>query len=276
MSKGISLPKWGERQLNEDAFFAGETCVAVSDGAGGCGLFADKWSHYLIEHLPKNKSFTAFADFDAWIDGIWEAFYNEYETIAKGGDGMLLNKFYSEGSFATMAAAWRTAPNECQWIAYGDSVVFHYNRDTGCLEHSFTQLSDFSHSPYLISCKDPLEESAFKCGTFHLTSGSVVFVASDALSHYIIMCYELSKCGEFADDLCCERESGSFNAQLLLTAETMTHHFAEDVIMPLQRAVTSSTNFETWLRSLHTQGLLDVDDYTLAVLKFDIEGVDEL
>lgn len=30
---------------------------------------------------------------------------------------------------------------ECRWVAYGDSVVFHYNRRSGLLEHSFTRLS---------------------------------------------------------------------------------------------------------------------------------------
>lgn len=51
-------------------------------------------------------------------------------------------------------------------MAYGDSVVFHYNVQTGILEHSFTKLADFSNPPRLISCKDPLEEEGFRCGDF--------------------------------------------------------------------------------------------------------------
>ena len=70
----------------------------------------------------------------------------------------LLNKFYNEGSCATVAAAWQTNDDECRWIAYGDSVVSHYNRHTGLLQHSFTRLADFSNPPRLVSCKDPLEE----------------------------------------------------------------------------------------------------------------------
>ena len=57
----------------------------------------------------------------------------------------LLNKFYNEGSCATVAAAWQTNDDECRWIAYGDSVVSHYNRHTGLLEHSFPRLADFSN-----------------------------------------------------------------------------------------------------------------------------------
>ena len=57
----------------------------------------------------------------------------------------LLTKFYTEGSCTTVAATWKTNDEECRWIAYGDSAVFHYNRHTGLLEHSFPRLADFSN-----------------------------------------------------------------------------------------------------------------------------------
>ena len=66
----------------------------------------------------------------------------------------LLTKFYNEGSCATVAAAWKTNDEECRWIAYGDSVVFHYN------------------PPRLVSCKDPLEEEGFRSGVFHIDNAS--------------------------------------------------------------------------------------------------------
>ena len=38
--------------FNEDAVKATSEWIAVSDGAGGGGVFADKWSQYLIDHIP--------------------------------------------------------------------------------------------------------------------------------------------------------------------------------------------------------------------------------
>ena len=108
MNRGVSIAKWNDHVANEDSFFSSDTCIAVSDGAGGCGLFADEWSQYLIEQLPKNKPITSFTELDEWVDSIWESFYNEHEEKAKQGDGILLNKFYNEGSCATIAAAWIT------------------------------------------------------------------------------------------------------------------------------------------------------------------------
>lgn len=138
----MSIAKINDHVANEDSFFSSAQCIAVSDGAGGCGLFANEWSRYLIEHLPKDEPINSFQELDDWVDGIWEPFYNAHEVRAKAGDGILLNKFYNEGSCATIAAAWMTTDNLCQWMAYGDSVVFHYSRKTGIMERSFTKLAD--------------------------------------------------------------------------------------------------------------------------------------
>ena len=41
--------------------------IAVSDGAGGGGIYADKWSAYLVDKLPTQPILT-FAKLDAWIE----------------------------------------------------------------------------------------------------------------------------------------------------------------------------------------------------------------
>ena len=148
--RAITIPKEWDIP-NEDAAIARENVIAVSDGAGGGGVFADLWSKYLVEHLPE-RPIKCYQAFDKWIDSIWEPFYNDCEKKAQKEGGMLLNKFYDEGSFATLVAVWKTG----EWISYGDSVAFCYNRKSGVLQHSFTKLVDFNNPPYLINCKDPL------------------------------------------------------------------------------------------------------------------------
>ena len=266
MSKSVSIAKPNDHTPNEDAVFCSPQSIAVSDGAGGCGLYADEWSRYLIEHLPKDAPLSSFTELDGWVDGIWEAFYNEHEERAKEGDGILLNKFYNEGSCATVAAAWKTNDEECRWIAYGDSVVFHYNRHTELQEHSFTRLADFSNPPRLVSCKDPLEEEGCCSGVFHIDDASIVFAASDALSHYVLMMYELSKSAEFESELMELRMKQTSNSQLLQIAEKEKCNFAEDVLYPLLRSVDSEADFKELIELLHTKRLIDIDDYTLAIL----------
>lgn len=266
MSESVSIAKPNDHAPNEDAVFCSPQCIAVSDGAGGCGLYADKWSRYLIEQLPKDAPLRSFTELDEWLDGIWEAFYDEHEELAKMGDGILLNKFYNEGSCATIAAAWATKPGQCQWMAYGDSVVFHYSHQTGLLEHSFTRLADFSNPPRLISCKDPLEEEGFRSGIFHLDKTSVVFAASDALSHYLLMMYELSKRSEFEKELMELRTKPTSNSQLLQMAEKEEFNFYDDVLIPLIRSAESESAFKELMETLYAKRLIDIDDYTLAIL----------
>ena len=229
-------------------------------------MFADEWSQYLIEQLPKNKPITSFTELDEWVDSIWESFYNEHEEKAKQGDGILLNKFYNEGSCATIAAAWKIQEKVAKWMAYGDSVVFHYSFQTGILEHSFTKLADFCNPPRLVSCKDPLEEEGFKHGEFVLDDSSVVFAASDALSHYILMMYELAHCKEFGEELAAEYLKHSGNSQLLKTAETLRFNFKNDVIEKILQASDNQLTFEEYLKGLYHQGVIDMDDFTICWL----------
>ena len=266
MVNGVSIVKLNENVPNEDSIFFSDNCIAVSDGAGGCGLYADEWSRYLIEQLPKENAICSFAELDKWVDGIWESFYNEHEERAKEGDGILLNKYYNEGSCATIAAAWLSNEKECRWMTYGDSVVFHYSHKTGVLEHSFTKLADFSNAPRLVSCKDPLEEEGFRGGTFHFDETSVVFAASDALSHYILMMYELSKRSDYKEELDEERLKQTGNSLLLMTAEKMNADFEKEVLRPLLKSINSIEDFQLLMKYLNAQSVLDADDYSIVVM----------
>ena len=81
-SKCISISKFEQNCINEDAVLAKEKRIAISDGAGGGGLFAERWSQYLLAHLP-DIPIENVEKFNTWIEQIWEPFYNECETDAK-------------------------------------------------------------------------------------------------------------------------------------------------------------------------------------------------
>lgn len=265
----VSLSKERDKARNEDAGrnFSQEcaTFIAVSDGAGGCGVYAGEWSQYLMRRLPFIP-IASFEDFDKWIGSIWEKFYTEHERKALEADGIFLNKFYTEGSLATVAAAWKVTADRWRWISYGDSVVFHYNTVSKVLEHSDIQLSEFSGAPYLVSCKDPLDAAGFHEGDFIVDDHSIVFAATDALSHYMLMMYELSRKEEFAQELLDERGKPTYNAVLLSVAEQMQFNFEDDVLMPLLKSAGDEAAFDRLTSELRERKkILDLDDYTLVV-----------
>lgn len=262
-----SIAKPEQGQNNEDYARASEKLLAVSDGAGGGGIYADLWSKYLLEHLPESPV-TAFAELDQWLDGIWEEFYNACEAKAQAAGGMVLNKFYDEGSFATLAAVWLTE-GRAQWMSYGDSVVFHYNKKTDVLEHSFTKLADFNNPPYLINSKDPLKEEGFRSGEFLTDDNSVLFCATDALSHYILMMYELSHKEEYQDELTVAQNAGSRNSTYISTASLLCFDYFQHVITKLIHCGNRPRCFRLFVEALLRKRLIALDDYSYALLNFN-------
>lgn len=258
--RAISLAKFEEGIINEDAAIAKKNVIAVSDGAGGGGVFADLWSKYLVEHLP-DKPIKSYKAFDKWIDGIWEPFYNNCEEKAKAEGGMFLNKFYDEGSFATLIAVWKNG----QWISYGDSVAFCYNRKTKELQHSFTRLADFNNPPYLINCKDPLDENGFKSGKFKMTKDCVVFAASDTLAHYILMMYEVAHSDKYAEELHEAINAQTKNGNFIKTAMTLDVIYFERRVMDKINGCTHDFLLKSHIKGLKKKGLIGHDDYSLAI-----------
>lgn len=260
--RAISIAKLDEGLVNEDAVKATEKWIAVSDGAGGGGLFADLWAKYLVEHLP-NGPIIDYQAFDKWIDGIWEPFYNDCEEKAKAEGGMLLNKFYDEGSFATLVAVWEDG----RWMSYGDSVAFCYDKNTGMLQHSFGRIVDFNNPPYLINCKDSTNEIGFKSGTFEVGEDSVVFAASDALSHYIIMMYEVAHEEQYAEELEEAVRAQTKDSNFVRAALGMKEFdFEKDILGKLLSSSKNAANFKRHIESLRKRGLIAHDDYSFAIM----------
>lgn len=262
----VSIPKFEEGVINEDAAIALDSMIAVSDGAGGGGVYAERWSAYLVNHLPKTPIGT-FEELDGWIEQIWEPFYNDCEESAKQEGGMLLDKFYDEGSFATLAVAWKQDKGICHWVSYGDSVVFHYNKKSGKLIHSFTKLADFNQPPFLINCKDELNPIGFRCGQFRYDEESVIFAATDTLSHYIIMMYELSKRADYEEELLEAMYAHSKNGTFIKKAMVIKKFdFGKDVIKKMMNC-RNWMNMKRHIASLINKGLIGHDDYSFVILK---------
>lgn len=261
--KALSVAKFGET-MNEDAVVARPGLLAVSDGAGGGGLFADEWSKYLVSMLPNNP-LTSFGELDGWLDGIWESFYSTCEQKARLISPMHLSKFYNEGSFATLAAVWFTDSGVCRWMAYGDSVVFCYNRHSGLLQHSFTRLADFNRAPYLVSCKDPLNEKGFSSGLFDIDEECIFFVTSDALAHYILMMYEVSRHDEYADEIQEALNCHTKCSNYVQVALTLPHFDFGCIVVDKLLRCRTSLNLRAHLQSQYSHGLLALDDYSIAM-----------
>lgn len=266
----ISVGKPEQGCINEDAAIARKKMIAVSDGAGGGGLFAERWSSNLLEQLPFTPIHSA-EELDAWIGDIWEMYYNKCEEDAKQLGGLSLDKFYDEGSFATLVAVWQLSKYKFNWISFGDSVAFHYNYRTKTLEHSFGSIADFDKPPFLINCKDELRKEGFRHGIFNINRHSVVFAASDALSHYIMMMYEIAHKDQFYRELKQAEASHSKNENYLRMAMNMPEFdFEKDILnkfLVIFKYKDRKIRFQQYITNLIDKGLIAIDDYSLAMFR---------
>jgi hypothetical protein len=263
MKKIFTLGKIGENSVNEDAALLTDEVLAVSDGAGGGGLYAEKWSRYLLDKLPKTP-LTSADDLDNWIDGIWQPFYDECEAAAKQQGGLTLQKFYDEGSFATLAAVWKVSDTQCKWLTYGDSVVFYYNKKNDVLEYSISGLMEFNNPPYLINFLDKIKPEGVKTGSFEISNDSVLIVASDALSHYILMMYMLTHCDLYAEELNRALSASTKNSNYIRAAQSLPKiDFYTDVVKKL---FLSDYHLTKHLEKLYRDKLIALDDYSVAAI----------
>lgn len=260
-----SISKREGHVINEDAALAKEKLAAVSDGAGGGGVFAELWSSYLLAQLPASTIHN-FQQLDAWVDGIWEPYYKDCEVKAKKQGALFLNKFYDEGSFATLAAVWLLDDGKtAEWMTYGDSVVFCYNFHSHKLQYSDIRLAAFDHAPYLIGSSAELKTEGFHAGQFKIEGEEVVFVATDALSHYILMRYELCHKEVYKDEINEAIAARTKNSNLVKAAEGELTDF-EKSLCQLLDAAREQKDFTQLMSRLEASGLLAHDDYSLAVL----------
>ena len=259
--RALSISKLEPDIINEDAASVTSNYIAVSDGAGGGGLFADRWSRYLVSKLPEIPIYD-FQGLDKWIDGIWEPFYNECEELAKVEGGLFLKKFYDEGSFATLVAVWKNG----RWISFGDSVAFCYDYKTGILQHTFGRLSEFNEPPYLLNCKDPSNEKGFKGGQFNINKDTIVFAASDTLAHYILMMYEVSKRTEFRQELQEAIAAKTKNSNYINVAIGIENvEFQKDVLGKLLKCKRPFL-FRRLICNIKSKGLIGHDDYSFVAM----------
>ena len=151
-------------------------------------------------------------------------------------------------------------------MSYGDSVAFCFDRKTGRLQHTFGRIADFNKPPYLVNCKDPTDENGFKSGTFETDEESIVFAASDALAHYILMMYEVAHRDEFADELQEAIDAQTKNSNFIRMALGMKKvDFEKSVVDKLLNG-KNSWNVKQHLQGLRNKKLIGHDDYSLAIL----------
>lgn len=166
----------------------GGLLAALSDGAGGEGIFAAEWAAFLLEQLPNQPPADAAA-LRSWLQQIAKPFYIKVKPQAEQFRPVK-DKLLLEGSNATLAAVW-CYPTEnklrCHWLAYGDSVIFHQRQG------ELTPLNDIpldrlAAPPVLLNWRfQQIDEAQIAAGELYLLPGDALWLASDGLANTLLI-----------------------------------------------------------------------------------------
>ncbi len=251
---------------NEDAFrlATDNTGWAVADGAGGGGIYAGEWATHLVNNVPA-EPLTPFHDFSAWLDSIWEPFFETYQQQATP-DALRLNKFLSEGSYATLATLHLTS-NHAHWTTYGDAVALTWHPKTG-LRSSVADLRMFASAPYLLNWNTNPQPEGFRTGHWPCRRDQRFALLSDTLAQYVLMAYDtLTGPSDVLRAIAREPTAlGERAAMHIAHWQPQTHRFGRDVWAPLARALRSHPAFLAYTRRVAAQNLLGPDDYTMVLI----------
>jgi hypothetical protein len=105
--------------------------IAVSDGAGGAGIYCKDWANHLVKNQP-DRPFDSKIIANEWFLSISESFYKENIGLINKMDPFILEKFIKEGSYATLFFAWlNKETNDLNYIGIGDTtlLVFRKNKE---------------------------------------------------------------------------------------------------------------------------------------------------
>ncbi|CAA6606510.1 Putative serine/threonine phosphatase 2C [Rhodospirillaceae bacterium LM-1] len=252
--------------------------AAVSDGAGGTGLFCGAWAETLVNRLPR-RPIVGIGELNRWLDGFCLSFRSDYAQKAKS-QPVKHTKFVREGSCAALAVCWLTflrSRTVMRWLGYGDSQIMVFDR-TGprpVLATSYPpNLSDLDRTPALLNWKDLPNKDRLSTGAVTLPACATIVVASDGIGQYIMLRYLALHVPGTSNSKMAEEFSrlaggdSKFGDAIRAHRKQAQEPFSR-LLESLRQALKSDRAFLAYVRARHKEGLLANDDATLLLIDID-------
>lgn len=178
---------------NEDAVELIETRsqlrMALSDGAGAAGIFCKNWAEYLVKHQPEFP-FLLEEVYKSWFLKISKDFYTiTHENLDKN-DPFILEKFITEGSYATLLYVWHDKiKNQLSYTGIGDTALFIFrsfeNMYKPILITPIDEQETLNDFPKLLNWNRTLSYNMMS-KTIDLNKGDVIILCTDSISRWLI------------------------------------------------------------------------------------------
>ena len=275
---GTEVSRQNEDAFRLEQFEDGTVLAAVSDGAGGEGIYCGEWARTLLRNLHSEPIRTN-EELNRWLKSFWESFYVEYSAHSKSNP-TVHRKFFIEGSLATLSAVW-IVPTSGKFFCYGvfcgDSPIFllRDGESDPALEMLFPDsVGALNQNPYLINWRSEIEsEAVVFLNRFELKRGDVIVLTSDGIGRFLAL-KELFKYSspDVMTTIVSEDRQSLLQEHGKLAAFAKTHAEnpsinASEVISEIIAAMWLENGFQHYVKKQLELGLIENDDCTIVVTK---------
>lgn len=268
---------------NEDYFIAQSSTknhiswYSMLDGAGGVGVFNKSWAEFLGSNISCNNIYdNKLNDF---INTISERFYSEVISKMNLSDLLLNKKVHREGSFTTLNVCWLDKYNDTiYYSSIGDTCLFIFekvnNQYNISLSSTLIEQNSFDQFTKLINWNIEVDYPVF-INQRILTESFVLVMATDSLAKWILLNIAIIDFNSLVSLGFNERFISTLNSEKLRSRkEAMQVGSAiksiDELLDYLDRILVSQDAFIQHLKSLYIQNELDIDDFSLAVIKANV------
>ncbi len=178
---------------NEDAvkYFEDDNIIkiAMSDGAGGAGIYCKHWAEYLVDNQPE-QSFKKDLETNEWFLSTSKLFYKENIELINKSDPFILEKFNTEGSYATIMYVWlQKNINQLSYTGIGDTTLFIFreiNNDySPILITPINEQKNLNDFPKLVNWNKSLSYD-LKSKVIDIQPTDILIICTDSLSRWLI------------------------------------------------------------------------------------------
>lgn len=160
--------------------------IAISDGAGGVGIYCKQWAEFLVKNAPIEIPSEGI---NSWFLETSKKFYFQNSKI-DFLDVETKEKFISSGSYATLLLLWLDNKNHIlNYVGVGDSSLFIFRKDKKGQYHPIIiypiNNNEFiDQNPILLNWKKNSQFDSVK--KIDIQRGDVIFAASDSISRWML------------------------------------------------------------------------------------------
>jgi hypothetical protein len=252
---------------------------AISDGAGGSGVFSKEWSKYLCENIPLAPSEFGYENTIKWFNNISQGFYNDIILKQDLSDLILKRKVFKEGSFSTLTICWiDKEENELLFSSSGDSCFFYFekNDDVFILKQisSLNLQAGIDDAPFLLNWNIELEKQ-LSFDSIEIENEFRLIIASDSLAKWILLnlvIFNVSALEEryFSSDFKYSLNAEKYQSQKSNIRLGSNLGTIESLFYFLKNISQNTDMFKSEMIKLYQNQELEIDDYSLIYIEGNV------